>query len=211
MTSQKTLKEQNSKLIWTFFAFNAILLYVLAFSPIIDISDLDWKEFISIRGIWLLIIPLVLFILNGLLSSNQKASICFWRLKHPLPGCRAFSVYMNKDDRIDKKHLNSSHNALPELPQEQNAIWYKMYKAHQEESLVKKSHKDFLLARDICSISLLFLLIGGSSSLFLIEGTVKWAYIGFALLQYLVLALVTQNHGKRFVCNVLAIETSKTA
>lgn len=211
MTKLKTLKEQNSKLIWTFFTFNALLFYTLSFSPIIDLNDIDWAVFVSARGVWLLFLPLILFILNGLISSDQKARLCFWRFKHTLPGCRAFSKYLYKDDRIDKSYFLSQYAPLPDNPQEQNALWYKFYKTQQEEPSVKKSHKDFLLGRDICSISFLFLIFGGISGLFLIEGNIKWAYIGFAIIQYFILVLVTQNHGKRFVCNVLATESSKTS
>lgn len=209
MTKETTLKEKNSKLIWTFFTFNALVFYILSFSPIINLNNIDWEVFESIKGVWLLFLPLILFILNGLISSDQKATLCFWRLKHPLPGCRAFSKYLYKDDRIDKSYFLSHYAPLPDHPKEQNAVWFKIYKIQQEEPPIKQSHKDFLLGRDICSISFLFLIIGGITGFFLIEGKAKWAYIGFAFIQYLILVIVTQNHGKRFVCNVLAIESSK--
>ncbi len=209
MSEQKTLKEQNTKLIWTFFSFNALLFYVIAIAPIIDLKEIDWQEFVEGKGIWLLIMPLVLFILNGLLSSGQKAVISFWRFKNPLPACRSFSVYAQRDDRVDFKRLEEKHSPLPQNAKEQNSLWYRIYKTYQEELVVKKSHKDFLLGRDICSIALLFLVFGGIIGLFLISDITKWWYLIFALIQYLILAIVTQNHGKRFVCNVLALETSK--
>ena len=205
----KTLKEQNAKLIWTFFSFNALLFYALAITPIINFEEFDWQEFVTGRGIWLLIIPLVLFIINGLISSDQKAIITFWRIKNPLPACRAFSVYAKKDDRVDFGKLESTYSPLPETAKEQNALWYKIYKSFQENSVVKKSHKDFLLGRDLTSIALLFLFVGGIAGIILITGSTKWWYLAFALIQYFILAVVAQNHGKRFVCNVLALETSK--
>jgi hypothetical protein len=64
MSNQKTLKEQNEKLIWTFFSFNALLFYILAIVPIINFKEFDWQEFVTGRGIWLIVIPLILFILN---------------------------------------------------------------------------------------------------------------------------------------------------
>jgi len=208
MNNQKTLKEQNAKLIWTFFSFNALLFYTLAIVPSFEINEFDWEEFVTGKGIWLLITPLLLFIINGLISSNQKAIISFWRFKNPLPACRAFSHYSKKDDRIDLNNLELNFSPLPQLAKEQNSLWYKIYKIYQEEPLVKKSHKDFLFGRDMCSIASLFLIFGGIIGLFIMPSTTKWWYLFFTIFQYFILAIVTQNHGKRFVCNVLALETS---
>ena len=122
----------------------------LAFAPIIDLKEIDWQEFVEGKGIWLLIIPLLLFILNGLLSSGQKAVISFWRFKNPLPACRSFSVYAQRDDRVDFKRLEEKRSPLPQDAKEQNSLWYRIYKTFQEEPVVKKSHKDFLLGRDMC-------------------------------------------------------------
>lgn len=209
MNNQKTLKEQNAKLIWTFFSFNVLLFYILAIAPIINFKEFDWQEFVAGRGIWLIIIPLILFILNGLISSNQKAVITFWRFKNPLPACRAFSHYAQKDDRVNFKILKEKYNPLPETAKVQNSLWYKIYRIFQENPVVKKSHKDFLLGRDLSSIALLFFVFGGILGVFLISDITKWWYLIFAFFQYIILAIVAQNHGKRFVCNVLAIETSK--
>ena len=204
----KTLKEQNSKLIWVFFSFNVVLFYLIGLSQIIDFSELEIKSFITVRGVWVLIVPLVLFVLNGIISSDIKAVLSFWRFKNPLPACRAFSYYADKDYRIDKNHLMSKFGQLPSLPKEQNSLWYKIYKKHQENPIVKKSHKDFLLARDIGSIAFLFIIVGGISILFLTTESVRWIYIIYLLIQYIIFAIVAQNHGKRFICNALAIETS---
>jgi hypothetical protein len=204
----KTLKEQNSKLIWIFFSFNVVLFYIIGLTQIITFSELEIKSFITVRGVWILIVPLLLFVLNGIISSDFKAILSFWRFKNPLPACRAFSYYADKDDRIDKNYLTSKFGQLPVLPKEQNSLWYKIYKKHQENPVVKKSHKDFLLARDIASVAFLFLIIGGISILFLTAETVRWIYIIYLLIQFIIFAIVAQNHGKRFVCNALSIETS---
>jgi hypothetical protein len=204
----KTLKEQNSKLIWVFFSFNVVLFYIIGLSQIINFSELEMKSFITVRGVWVLIVPLLLFVLNGIVSSDIKAVLSFWRFKNPLPACRAFSFYADKDDRIDKNFLTSKFGQLPSLHKEQNSLWYKIYKKHQENPVVKKSHKDFLLARDIASVAFLFFIVGGVSILFLTAEAVKWIYIIYLFIQFIIFAIVAQNHGKRFVCNALAIETS---
>ena len=203
-----TLKEQNSKLIWVFFSFIFVLFYIVGLSQVINFSELEIKSVITVRGVWVLIVPLLLFVLNGIVSSDFKAILSFWRFKNPLPACRAFSFYADKDDRIDKNFLTSKFGQLPVLPKEQNSLWYKIYKKHQENPVVKKSHKDFLLARDITSVSFLFFIVGGISMLILSVESVKWLYVIYLLIQFIIFSIVAQNHGKRFVCNALAIETS---
>lgn len=205
----KTLKEQNSKLIWVFFSFNIVLFYLLGFSQFFGIDNFDIKSFITVRGVWILLVPLILFILNGIISSDLKASLIFWKWNNPLPACRAFSHYADKDDRIDKNYLIKKYTTLPTNAKDQNSLWYKIYKTHQENPIVKKSHKDFLLARDIGSISVLLLIFCGITMLFVNTKNYKWLYFGFLLVQYLIFTIIAQNHGKRFVCNTLAIETSK--
>ena len=133
MKIQKTLKEQNQNLLWYFFSFNVLLYYSLAISPYLILKDFDWRAFLIGQGIWLLVIPLILFIVNGVLSSNQKAIICFWRIKNPLPACRSFSKYINEDDRIDKLNLESKFSPFPVTAKEQNSLWYKIYKVYQED------------------------------------------------------------------------------
>lgn len=209
MTATKTLKEQNARLIWTFFSFNVALYYVLTILQFGKLPDFDLNAFVSVKGVWILIVPLILFVLNGVVSSDQKATLCFWRFKNPLPACRAFSIYVDKDDRIDKSFLQTKYGIFPTSPKEQNSLWYKIYKTHQENPVVKKSHKDFLLGRDLCSIAFLFLLFGGVSMLIILHNNFKWLYFLYLVVQYLVLVIVAQNHGKRFVCNALAIETSQ--
>lgn len=204
----KTLKDQNSKLIWVFFSFNVVLFYILGLTQIVTISNTDIESFIKGKGVWVLVVPLILFVLNGLVSSNFKAILSFWRFKNPLPACRAFSKYVDKDDRIDKNYLISKFGSFPDSPKEQNSLWYKIYKKHQENTVVKKSHKDFLLARDITSIAFIILIIFGSYIFFLTKEPFRWLYILYLIAQYITFVIVAQNHGKRFVCNALAIETS---
>lgn len=209
MVKPKTLKEENSKMVTGFFLLNVALFSFISLVPLIEFLEVENKEDLFARGAGIFIVPLILFVVNGIISSNQKAILCFWRINNPLPACRAFSYYVDKDFRIDKTQLISQYGDLPENPKDQNSLWYKIYKTHQNDPPVKKSHKDFLLGKDLCSMSFLFLLIGGVTMLFLTSGISLWFYIGYLVFQYIVLALVAQNHGKRFICNSLSIETSK--
>lgn len=101
MSTEDNLKKQNTPYFWTFFTFYAVIfvlsLFAIYFETILD----DYKAILTLRSAGILIAPLILFILNGLLSSNQKAVLVFWRFKHPLPGSRAFTVLGFQDSRVN--------------------------------------------------------------------------------------------------------------
>jgi hypothetical protein len=100
--------------------------------------------------------------------------------------------------------LKSVLEKLPKKPDEQNALWYSIYKRHESKITVEKAQCAFLLARDLTAIAALFGIIG-TGVLFVISHnrTTSLFYFSVMLAQYLALALVARNHGERFVCNVL--------
>lgn len=149
--------------------------------------------------------PVLALILTGLISSGNKARLVYWRLRNALPGHRVFSKLAKRDPRIDLEILARKMGSLPQEPHGQNTKWYSLYKQYSESLTVKEAHGSFLLARDLCSISFLFAVLGPWGILFF-QHRWKWALIYFIVmfLHYFVLALVAQNHGNRFVCNVIA-------
>jgi len=207
-TKNQTLKEKNGTLIWTFFIFNIAALIMLFFASYFDEFTADYKKIFSLRSFGILIAPLVLFIINGLLSSNAKAVLVFWRLHEPLPGARAFTKHGPADPRVSMAKLQSLHKQLPTTAKDQNVLWYSIYKKHLKDVAVMKSHQDFLLGRDITAIAFLLIWFAGIPLLFLGTPPIKWLYFGGLIVQYIVFAVVAQNHGKRFVTNVLATESS---
>jgi hypothetical protein len=155
------------------------------------------------NGLVVAMMPVLVLVLSGLVSSSIKANLVFFRLKDPLPGHRAFSKLAPADPRIRMAELRAKIGALPRSPKEQNALWYKLYKLHEGAQIVETSHRSFLLARDLATISLLFAVIG---SLGLVLGGTGWvtlAYFGIMMGQFVALAVVASNHGKRMVCNVI--------
>jgi hypothetical protein len=202
------LKRKNNITISCFLMFN-IFLYLIIFS--IDIQDdlsFDINRIITLRTIWIFGTPFLLFIINGIIASDQKAALVFWKTKHTLPGHRAFSKHAALDSRIDLDNLSKRFGKLPEDPISQNKLWYKIYRKNSESIVIQNSHKNFLLARDLASISALIALVS-FISLFLIDDVFKWVYLYFSILQYLILVKIAQTYGVSFVRNVLAIESSK--
>lgn len=208
MGTEANLKSKSIGAIWTFFLFNLAVLVSVFFAENFNKIMNDVNSLISVRTLIALIAPSIVFILNGLLSSNQKASIIFWRIKDALPGCRAFSKHGVLDYRVDMKNLQYLYGQLPVTPREQNVLWYKIFKKHREDVAIQKSHKDFLLARDLTSISFLFLVLLGIP--FLIFGSYPFNLLYFfsVTIEYLIMVLIARNYGKRFVVNVLALEST---
>lgn len=209
MSSEINLKARNTPILWVFFTFNIILFasFLFANFKLELVSDLG--SILTIRTTGIVVAPLILFVVNGLLSPDLKAIIVFWKLKNVLPGCRAFSKLAQKDFRVDVNKLIISHGQLPTHAKTQNELWYKLYKLNKDDLVIQLSHGKFLLGRDLTSMSFLFLVFVGLP--FLIIGKFPLNIIYFLLLafDYLILIIVTRNHGNRFVTNVLALESSK--
>ena len=209
MSTEANLKKQNTPYLWTFFIFNAVVFLLLFFASYFETILDNYNEMLTLRSSGILAAPLILFIINGLLSSSQKAILVFWRLKHPLPGSRAFSVHGLKDTRVDMVQIANAHNPLPSTPESQNALWYKLYKKNRSDVVVQKSHKDFLLARDLVAMCFLYIICTALPMFFIGKWPLNLFYFFFLVVEYFILIRVAQNHGRSFVCNVLAIESAK--
>ncbi|SEJ79300.1 hypothetical protein SAMN05216327_12044 [Dyadobacter sp. SG02] len=105
--------------------------------------------------------------------------------------------------------LVNLHGVLPTLAREQNQHWYKIYKEHKAEPSVLKSHKEFLLGRDMTSMAFLFMMLAGVPALFISVWSWNTIYFGVLLVIYLATSNLARNHGRRFVTNVLAMESTK--
>lgn len=148
----KSLKDQNRWQLWLAIVANAGAFYLV----------MQWDA-ITIDGIKTLItkasnfLPLGLTIvavtvINGILSPEAKARIVFLRWRHALPGHRAFSELAPKDTRIDMDRLKKlCGNKFPTTPEEENSVWYALYKSIKQEPSVEHVQRDFLLTRDYAS------------------------------------------------------------
>jgi hypothetical protein len=73
-------------------------------------------------GIIVTILGVITFVLNGLLTSNIKYMLVFWKRKDYLPGCRIFTNSFDHDPRINKSALIKKYGVLPIKPNEQNNL-----------------------------------------------------------------------------------------
>lgn len=207
-----SLKETNAKWLWAFLSLNALVFLIVFGGGDASAENLQssWK-LVSLKDgfIWVAI-PIVCYILNGLIPSDLKAMIVFCRPNNPLPGTRVFTHLAPKDPRIDLAKIESGlDEQLPTEPAIQNNVWYRTYKKHEGKPSVAEAQRMFLLTRDLAMLSLMFLVVavlGGIAS-----GTSSkplWCYLG-ALAGFAALSCTAaQNYGNRFALNALAEESA---
>lgn len=206
METATNLKSKNTPQLWIMLAANILIICGIIFPTYLNKAEHEYDINLIIRNLGATIAPLFLFLLNGLISSNQKAILVFWKIKNPLPGSEAFSKLSKKDSRIDLKRLKEIHGSLPKKPTEQNKLWYKIYKKHTSDLVISDSHRAYLLARDLTSLCFLFIVFIGLPSLFLTSYPINIFYFCYLVIQFLVTSIGAQNRGRRFVTNVLATE-----
>jgi hypothetical protein len=203
--SGKSLKEQNRANLVLFLAWNVVILIsALSLSLEINKNKDILDAILSEKGLFMLFSPIILIILNGMLSSNLKVVIVFWKRKFGLPGHIAFSKLLYSDHRININNLSNKYGDLPADPIEQNNLWYKIMQKHKDDIVVIESHKVYLLTRDMTSIAFIFLLSIPVLLFSDIELRYKLFSSAYFILQYLILLIVTRNYANRFTCNVLA-------
>lgn len=205
----KSLNQQNNLYLMAYIVTNILLFSALTLNITFNETILPTLEKLISSTSLSLIFGVFTIVINGQLSPHLKAILVFWKLQDPLPGCRAFSHLMEKDVRIDPAILTSKHSNLPTVSSEQNCLWYKIYKKHEDKLSVENSQRNFLLARDLAALSFLFSIIFSISGCFLIESTkVKLFYFASLFLMFLLTSQAARNYGVCFVRNVLAEETS---
>lgn len=210
---QKSPKSQSLRKLVVFTAINIAIFWVLFFKKEATINNVlnnVWKRITYTDGIIAAGLPICVLLLNGILSDKAKAVLVFWRFKNPLPGCRAFSMLMLSDPRIDVNSLKKRLGKLPTDPMEENRLWYRLYRKHETKATVMEAHKVYLLVRDMAALSAIFAVVLCSGIIVNEHNLLEPAIYAFALVaQYLVTSVSARNYGNRFVTNVLAVESTE--
>lgn len=208
MKKEVNLKAKNTPLLWVLLSANILIICGIAFPVYFKELTNDFDIIFILKCLGASIAPLLLFLLNGLISSNQKSILVFWKLKNPLPGSEAFSRLSKEDTRIDRKKLKEIYGTFPKSPSEQNKLWYKIYKKNSLDTVISESHRAFLLARDLTSLCFLFIIFIGIPILIIGTWPVNIYYFTFLITQYFIVVVGAKNRGRRFVTNVLAVESN---
>lgn len=203
------LKSSYKWTLWAFAVANVAIFWAVVI--VRDVSDIGslFSTLSAKDATFAGLAPIAMLILNGLLSADNKARAVHWRLKHPLPGCFAFSKFLAKEPRADSAVLSNAWGELPSDPAAQNELWYRMYRAVDNEVRIHESHRDSLFSRDLTGYALIFLVVFGFATLF---SSLPWpttsGYIAFLVLQYVAVMWAARVYGQRLVCNVLAEQSA---
>jgi hypothetical protein len=209
-TNQPYLKAQNTWLLRLFIGVNVAVFLSIAIGQQLTAASIDhfWQPLSTKNGLLAVCFALATIVLNGVLGDLAKARVVFWRWRNPLPGCRAFSVIMLADPRIDVARLRFRLSPIPSDPKEQNAAWYHLYKAHADKQTISEAHRAYLLTRDMAALALLFAVAFSTGAFITAIGWKLATLYSVALVaQYTLIATSARNYGNRFVANVLAEES----
>lgn len=202
--------------ILTKFIFLNIILVMLVMSLLnFKNSDSIWSliEKVQTSGIGLIFASVCALLVNGILKTDYKNILVFWKVKYPLPSYRVFSHLAQSDHRIDCNEFNRKYNPIPVDPESQTKLWYKLLKKYPDDEMILQSHRDYLLYRDLTSISFLGLLVYVASFIILkIYGLdISSLLILVFLTEYLILLISARNKAERFVLNVISCDLSRSA
>jgi hypothetical protein len=209
MSAAKPLKVSNLRAIWGVIIFDVIILTLLELSPqLAGATSLSNAALFRVAVVGAA--PVVVLLLNSLLPASWKAVLVFWRVRHVLPGHRAFSHHAHSDPRIDVAKLQKNVGDFPDAPSEQNAKWYGLMKKVENELAIAHAHGQYLLLRDVAALSLLLatcLLVAGSFGL--VSPTTLIGSLGLFSVQFLFAAIGARGQGTGLVTSVLALHSVK--
>lgn len=208
------LKTLNSKQITLFISLNLALFWAVLVFRAFDMGAVEagWQRVTSIDTVLMAALPLLAVVGLGLVGSHLKAVLVFWRSRFPLPGCRAFTRLAPDDPRIDLTAIAGAYGELPREPMDQNRLWYKLFREHEENERVADAHRLYLLTRDMTALSTVFLIAFGlAAAIWGCPAKVTWMYLAFLAIQYITVSTAARNYGNRFATTVLAEVTAKLA
>ena len=202
----KSLKEQNRPLLWVVLAANWVIFYAVAQAG--RLTDLGLQGLLT--GVANLLpvglATIVTLIADGFFPTKAKERLAFRRWHHALPGHRAFTYYAQQDPRIDLEALKRELGCdLPNDPREQNATWYRLFKAIENDPAVYDTHRIYLFARDCTGLAAIALVVFSLAVMFAaLPWSTRAIYAGCLLIQLLLTQQAAATYGGRLVCTVLA-------
>ncbi len=108
------------------------------------------------------------------------------------------------------KGVDENVGFLPEDPREQNAKCTSYTGLVADDAAVSHAHKLYLMYRDMAAISFILASVI-PAALWYIEVALasRWTAGGLLVLQYVACAIGARHSGVRFICNVMAIHSTK--
>jgi len=205
---QRYIKSENRK--WLILYLLLHIVFLALFTGLIKFNLSDADQLISKlknpQGFLPLSVAILIIVLEGLFKNSVKEFLVFWRIKHRLPGHRAFTKVGPADSRIDMERVRKLFpDGLPNDPERQNKEWFRLYRVYQNELQVFYSHKAFLLTRDLAALTVIFIPLSISGHFLLGSNARMFFYhILILVILFIGISLSAKHYGERFVANVLA-------
>lgn len=207
--SSKSLKAGNTPILWAVVSFDVVVVIAIEVGLLLT-QQVQLSRITLWRILLTAVAPVLVLFLNNLLSARLKAVLVYWRVRHVLPGHRAFSVLALRDPRIDLGKLERNVGPFPKDARDQNTKWYGLLKRVEAEPEISHAHSNFLLLRDVAALSLLLLGCVVVSALLGFVGMTTWAPASaFLGAQYLLSAIGARHQGNGLVTSVLALHSTE--
>lgn len=154
-----------------------------------------------------------IFITDALLSSDIKTKIVFWW--HLQPGYSVFSDMAkgDLDGRFSLEQLMNKYESIyanlpgtDEKGNYENNNWYKIYSKHRGNSMIEGSSRDYLLCRDLTSITVLLFVFYMFIYCMLLGNCGNCKFLALLIAEYALLNFASRKKAKRFVYNVIAVD-----
>jgi len=203
-------KDENRLGLYTAVVLNAVILYCL-----ITTQRIEPGEWLRALADVQLAIPAVvglafITLVNSQLSAKAKERLVFWEWSHPLPGSRAFSWFLPRDQRIDAEALAARYGSFPTDPGEQNRLWYRIYSSVRDDPAIASMRRTYLFARDYAALVVLMLVIFGIVAFLQLRSPLHFIlYTSFLILQLVLTINSARTTAERWVTTAMAIAASR--
>lgn len=152
---------------------------------------------------------IVAMIANGIIDRRTKTRLVYLRWTNPEPACRAFSEISTRDTRVDQDSLRRQFETnYPTSAEQQQTAWIKLLRKHESDPAVRTNHGEWLLFRDIASLSWIATLGSAGASIEQSFSTPSLIYLAASVALTVTFMIVARNYGDQFVGTVLSCASS---
>lgn len=204
----------------------ANILILLLMQGIFRVDSIDsYFESIKIISKLLRLVTLSTFIFcfilvtESLFPSNLKFTLLYFGVFH-LPGETIFTEIKNNphDKRFTKEQANNKYkdiyDTMPTDKKEkyiyENSKWYSLYTKYRDINMIEFSNRDYLLCRDIYISNITLIVLYLITTFWFQIITFDYEYLFYLLFMLIITNIGTQQKGRRFAYNVIALDLQDT-